>query len=217
MKKLILNLLIIVIAIPVKSQIQFGVKAGANISNIIGDNNHSINSITYPQKSIQYLTKLGYNGGIFIAVPIKGKFSLQPELIYSLQGARFRMQNVDVSGNLLNGGTGHLNLSYVQIPVLAKFTFHHKFYAQTGPQIGFLVSAEENNNEEQSYYVKSSFHSVDIAWGAGIGFTCPSGTGFDLRYTIGITSIDNNSGYFNDHNSNLQLGIFFLIRGDKHD
>jgi hypothetical protein len=205
------------IAIAAKAQIQFGVKAGANISNIIGDHNHDINTGEYPQNGIQYKTKIGYNGGVFVTIPIKGKFSLQPELIYSLQGASFTLHNTDVSGNIISNGTGHLNLSYVQIPVLAKFTFHHRFYAQTGPQIGLLVSAKQNNYEGQSYSVGSSFQSVDIAWGVGIGYTCPSGTGFDLRYDLGLSSIDKNPNDTEDHNSNLQLGIFCLIRGGKHD
>jgi len=216
MKKIILNLLIIVIAIPVFAQMQFGVKVGANISNIIGDHNQNINSNEYSQDGIQYTTKIGYNGGVFITVPIKGKFSLQPELIYSSQGARFKILDVDVSGNILNEGTGHLNLSYVQVPLLAKFTFHHKFYVQTGPQIGLLVSAKEYNTGEQSYHVESSFQSADIAWGIGIGYTSLSGTGFDLRYNLGLNSIDKNSSDFNDHNSNLQLGVFCVIRRRKH-
>lgn len=220
MKKIILSLLIIVVAISAKSQIQFGVKVGANISNIIGDHNNSINTNEYPQNGLQYSTRLGYNGGVFVSIPIKGKFSLQPELIYSLQGASFKILNRDAEGLVIDNSTGHLNLSYAQIPVLAKFTFHHKFYLQTGPQIGLLVTAKQNNNNVgeggESYYVKSSFQSVDIDWGVGIGYTSPSGTGFDLRYNIGITSIDKNLSGFGDHNSNLQVGIFCPIRRGKY-
>jgi hypothetical protein len=202
MKKLILNLLIIVIAIPVKSQIQFGVKGGGNFSTITGGSQHAA----------KYTTKIGFNGGVFVNIPVKKEFSLQPELIYSLQGGSAEVQNVDVSGNLLSTGTSKLNLTYIQMPLFAKFTFQHKFYLQTGPQVGLLISAKEKR-EGKTNDVKSSFQSADLDWEAGLGYTWPIGLGFDLRYNIGLIDIVKNPDEY--HNSNLQIDLFYQFGRNK--
>jgi hypothetical protein len=223
MKKVILSLSIIAIAtVSANAQIKFGIKGGMNASNIIGDHSLSADE-TGNQDNLQYTTKIGYNLGAFVNLPIKGKFSLQPEVMYSLQGANYKITDEDEFGDV-STSTGHLNLSYVQVPILAKFTFGHKFYAQTGPQFGFLMSAKDKFSGG-SDDVKSSFQSFDFAWGLGIGYTLPMGVGFDLRYNIGITAIDKTSSDDNsgdgldlkDHNSNLQVGIFYVFGGNHND
>jgi len=223
MKKIILSLSIIAVAtMSANAQIKFGLKGGMNASNIIGD--HNLNaSETLNQDNLQYTTKIGYNVGAFVNLPIKGKFSLQPEVMYSLQGANYKITSDDGSGNI-STFTGHLNLSYLQVPILAKFTFGHKFYAQTGPQFGFLMSAKDKFTGG-SDDVKSSFQSFDFSWGLGIGYTLPMGVGFDLRYNIGITAIDKTSSSDNsgdglglkDHNSNLQVGVLYQFGGNGND
>lgn len=226
-EKIILSLSIIAIAtMSANAQIKFGIKGDMNASNIIGD--HSLNAEeTGDQDNLQYTTKIGYNLGAFVNLPIKGKFSLQPEVICSLQGANYKITDTEddeFGDETTSTSTGHLNLSYIQVPILAKFTFGRKFYAQTGPQFGFLMSAQDKYSGG-SDDVKSSFQSFDFAWGLGIGYTLPMGVGFDLRYNIGITAIDKNSSDddngdgldLKDHNSNLQVGVFYVFGGNHND
>ena len=223
MKKIILSLSIIAMAtLSANAQIKFGIKGGLNAANIIGD--HSLNADESGNSdNLQYTTRIGYNFGAFVNLPIKGKFSLQPEVMYSLQGANYKITNTDDLGDV-SSSTGHLNLSYIQVPVLAKFTFGHKFYLQTGPQFGFLTSAKDKF-DGGSDDVKSSFQSFDFAWGVGIGYTMPMGLGFDFRYNFGITAIDKNNEDndggdgldLKDHNSNLQLGVLYQFGGNHDD
>jgi len=71
----------------------FGVRAGLNISNFKGDvENNS--------------AKIGQQLGIFGEFKISEKFTLQPELVYSWQGANFE----DGSDNL-----GYLNVTLPKI------------------------------------------------------------------------------------------------------
>jgi Outer membrane protein beta-barrel domain len=224
MKKIILSLSILAIAtLSANAQIKFGLKAGANVSNIIGDHSLSADE-TEDENSLQFTTKFGFNAGAFVNLPIKGKFSIQPEVIYSLQGANYKITNTDELSGDQTVSTGHLNLTYVQVPILAKLTFAHKFYLQTGPQLGFLMSAKDKFSGGTAD-VKSNYQSIDFAWGIGLGYTLPMGVGFDIRYDLGITAVDKTSSDDNsgadsglkDHNSNLQVGVFYQFGGNHDD
>jgi hypothetical protein len=226
MKKIILSLSIIAIAtLSANAQIKFGLKGGLNASNIIGDHSLNADENNDAAFTLQYLTKVGYNFGAFVNLPIKGKFSLQPEVMYSFQGAKFKATTTDGFGDQTTTD-GQQNLSYIQIPVLAKLTFNHKFYIQTGPQFGFLAAAKAKDNGGSYGDDKSSFQSFDFAWGIGLGYTMPMGLGFDIRYNLGITSVDKNTDQNNDggdgtglkdHNSNIQIGVLYQFGGNHED
>jgi hypothetical protein len=211
MKKIILSLLIAASAtMYAKAQVKFGIKGGANLSSIIGEHTPAAN-----RSSVQYISKLGYNAGAFVNFPIKGCFSLQTELLYSLEGANnYKVISSNAEGELTSSYTfGHLNLSYIQVPVLAKFALPYKLYVLTGPQIGFLTSAKINyETGDGAYDVRSSFHPVDFAWGVGIGYKIPTGPNVDVRYNISINSIDKASDN-GGRNSNLEVGLFYIFSG----
>ncbi len=76
--------------------------------------------------------KLAFNAGAFVALPLFNEFSLQPEVVYSGQGSKFSE----------SGFTGTVNANYVNVPVLFKYNNPTGFFAETGPQLGFLMSAK---------------------------------------------------------------------------
>ncbi len=53
-----------------QAQVQFGVKAGANLSGITGDN-----------EGLE--SKIGFNAGVFAEIPVATKFSVKPEAVLS--------------------------------------------------------------------------------------------------------------------------------------
>ncbi len=67
------------------------------------------------------------------SIPLFSTCSLQPEVLYSGQGAKF-------SDSLV---TGKLNYGYLNVPVLFKYQHASGLFAETGPQVGFLLSAKE--------------------------------------------------------------------------
>ncbi|MDR0659553.1 MAG: PorT family protein [Prevotellaceae bacterium] len=72
MKKVLLVVtLMLTIGIVANAQLKFGVKAGANISNIAVDADN----------------KVGFNTGVFGEFKIS-KFAIQPEVLFSMQGAK---------------------------------------------------------------------------------------------------------------------------------
>src|SRR5450631_3642246 len=105
------------------AQVQFGVKAGYNLANITQSGG----------SAEDVKAKSDFNAGLFASVPLFSSCTLQPEVLYSGQGTA-----VNESGE-----TAKLNLGYLNIPVLFKYQHASGVFAETGPQIGFLLSAKD--------------------------------------------------------------------------
>lgn len=194
MKKLALVFLAGISMATAKAQIQFGVKAGANFSNLrFSDKGDA--SIS---------TKVDFNGGVLVNIPLVSKLSLQPEVVYSGQGAKYSESGID----------GKYSFAYINIPVLVKYKFACGFFAETGPQFGILASATAKS-EGTSTDVKGQLKSTDLAWSLGVGYMLPIHLGFDVRYNIGLNNIDKDNADTKIKNGTLQAGVFFLFGGKK--
>ncbi len=165
-----------------------GIKGGLNAFTVSNDNN-SDNDF-----------KLGFNLGLLGHFHITDQFALQPEIVFSTQGAKFTEAGTDFN----------LNLNYINIPVLLQYMFDNGFRLQAGPQVGILASAnlEANNN---SLDVSDDFESLDLGLSVGFSYVNPeSNFGYDLRYNHGLSSI-NASNNVNAYNRGIQLGVFYLF------
>ena len=160
---------------------KFGVKGGVNFANLSGDIEDNS-------------TKVGFNVGSFVEIKISDKFSLQPELLFSTQGTKEEYSET-FNGTTINYDS-KLNLSYLNIPVMAKFYVADKFSLEAGPQIGFLLSAKtktevtdgtNSSSEEEDF--KDNVESTDFGlnFGAGYDFTSNLSAGF--RYNLGLSNV----------------------------
>lgn len=169
-------------------KVNFGIKGGFNIYNINNDNN------------TEYDAKPGFNVGLLGHIHLTRQLALQPELVYSLQGAKYTVSNVDTK----------INLGYINVPVLFQYMFDNGFRLQAGPQVGFLVNAKSKTGSV-SVDVKDDVKPVDFALSAGIGYVHPpSGFGIDARYNLGLSDINENAA-FKSTNRGAQLGVFYLF------
>lgn len=183
MKKVFLSFVLAASFLGASAQVQFGVKAGANIANLTGDDADGSKS------------KFGLNAGAFVEIPVAEKFSVKPELVYSLQGAKGEDDSDE-----------KLNLSYINIPVLAKYNIAEGFFAETGPQIGFLVSAKAKDGDDDTD-VKDAFKSTDFSWALGLGYELPAGFGINARYNFGLSKITEIES--ETKNGVFQVGVFY--------
>ena len=167
------------------TQAELGLKAGVNLANV-SDNEAS---------SIDSRTGL-YIGGL-AHIHMSPELALQPEVVYSAQGAQYR------------GGTSKLD--YINIPVMLQYMFGTGFRLETGPQLGILTSAKFKNNNGTEDNIKSSIKSTDFSWGFGASFLTRSGLGIGARYNLGINNIYLNSPY-EIKNRVWQLGLFYQAR-----
>ncbi len=171
------------------NHVTFGVKGGLNVYNIRNDNN------------VKYDTKLGFHLGMLGHVHLSKQFALQPELLYSDQGAKYTIANNEFK----------LNLGYINVPVMLQYMFDNGFRLQAGPQVGFLTRAKSVANNTKTD-VKDNFKTVDFAVGFGAGYVNPkSGLGIDARYNLGLSDINENSTV-KSTNRGFQVGLFYLMK-----
>ena len=189
MKKLLLTAAIAVFTLSsVNAQdITFGAKAGINIANLdVTDAN--IDSRT------------SFHLGVTAEFEISDTFSIQPELLYSAQGATESDTYED--SFIRSVSESEWKLNYIQIPIMAKFYVSEGLSLEAGPQIGFLASAEvDSDSTETSLFDGSSVStsstvdakeivkSVDFGLNFGLGYKLDSGLNFALRYNLGLSNI----------------------------
>ena len=166
-----------------QAQAKFGGKVGFNFSDLAGDDDAQ--------------SKTGYNIGGFSEIPFAPMFVVRPELVFSSQGARTEVNAVDYK----------FKLNYFNIPVLVKYNTSSGFLAETGPQLGFLVSAKAKANDVL-IDVDNQFTSTDFSWAFGLGYELAEfALGVNFRYNLGLVNIAD-GGNSDLKNSVFQLGVY---------
>jgi hypothetical protein len=194
MKKILLSIFACSSLVFASAQVQFGVKAGYNLASVSQSGSQNDNGLK---------SKSGFHGGVFASLPIAESFFLQPELVYSGQGA----------SETQNNETINLNYNYLNIPVLAKYQSAMGLFAETGPQVGFLLSANVSGGGV-SMDIKDQSQSIDFSWAFGVGYKLSNiPLGIDARYNLGFTNILKDSPDETVKNSVFQIGLFYMFGG----
>ncbi len=189
MKKLLIVIVSVVSVSIANAQTQFGVKGGVNISTITGDN------------SSVFSSSIAAHAGGQVSFKLDKQFSLQPEFVFSFEGAKFNT----------NGVTGRASGNYINIPVLGQYHPGSGFILQSGPQMGLLLSASMKVTNQGSHNIKDQMKSTDFSWVFGTSFVPEkSKLGFSIRYNLGLSNINAGAGPSN-HTSCWQLGTFILL------
>ena len=162
-------------------KLKFGIKGGLNFASVSGDNSREKKVVT------------SFNFGFLSEIPVSGKFSFQPELMYSGQGYSF------------NNNT--IALSYLNIPLMGKYYLTKGLSVEAGPQIGFLLAAKNEKID-----VKNSFNTFDFGVNFGLGYKLDNGLNFGVRYNQGLTDINNiDNSSIKNKNSVFQLSVGYFI------
>ena len=175
------------------AQFAFGIKGGANISNVNGNDVSGTNSL------------VGFNAGVYLKLPVTRRLSIQPEVLYSGQG--FKQTG--------GGYTLTQNENYINVPVLLKYTHFTGVFIETGPQVGFLASARLTS-QGVSATDKADYNSADFSWVLGVGVKIPATpVSLDARYNFGLSNIINNGAGGGDqnsvHNGSFQIGVMIRL------
>lgn len=163
-----------------------GVKAGLNLSSITDRD-----------------MKPGYNVGFLAHLRMGTSWALQPEVVYSNQGAKYT----------LSGGEKHnLNLNYINVPLLFQYNATPSLRLQTGPQVGFLTSVHDKvGSTDTNFFNKNDFKDTDFSWSLGASYVGAGGIGVDARYNIGLSDI-NEAGPATIKNNVAQIGVFMMLQ-----
>ena len=155
-----------------------------------------LNSYTVENYYTDFDSKIGFNLGLMGHFHLDDRLGLQPEIVLSMQGAK--------SGNT------ELMLDYINVPILFQYMFDNGFRLQAGPQIGFLLNAELDNNGT-SLDIKNDIKPIDLSLSMGVSYVNPAtGFGIDARYNLGLSDITENSNA-KSTNRGIQVGVFYLF------
>ena len=189
MRKIALLIALTIFGLTQANAQNFGFKGGYNYSSFNGD--------VAKDNTLKGLS--GFYVGALLELPLGDVISLQPEVIYSRQGAAWEKDyNIPIlgKGSLKND----IKLDYLNIPVMAKVNLGPLFL-QGGVQFGFLVGKPETSSTVNGRRVteeldKDAYASFDFGVGAGLGVNLSQHFFIEARYTHSLTNAldpDNNS------------------------
>jgi len=189
MKKNILLVLACSATLMLSSQKGFHIGAGGSFNTtwILNQNNYgTLAAFSTPivkQSEMNYKPTWGGNAGIVLGYNGDKNWGIQAEIQYNVTGQKYEdnfLGPATIPEGTLGAGGGRVNvkrevkLSYIQIPVMAKFTSNKghiaKAYIMVGPQFGVRVSASEEvkvadfvySSEPLAYTSNEKFQTFDV-------------------------------------------------------
>ena len=185
MRKWILGMLLLTLSWQAEAQlVRFGIKGGANFSNFSGG-----------VSGIDYKSKTNWHGGAVLQIQVTDSFEIQPELLYSSQGAK--IENWD-----------DVNLDYVSVPVLAKFAIMpSRLTLDVGPQFSFLMDDSKGVWEDLT---NGDGKTETFDFGVAGGLTLELSHHFWVqgRYVWGLSEVSRDAEL---KNSTFQLSLVYLF------
>ena len=187
-----------------ENKARFGIKAGLNISNMYTKDVQDKNTI------------FGFNGGLFLKVPVTSNFAVQPELLYTTKGS-------ELTYNSFVTGKASFTLNYVEMPVLAVINLTKIVNIYGGVYISTLTSVVVKNKSDVDLFnfenelKKSDFEMYDwgLVGGAGLDFNKVS---LGIRYEYGMKPVGKERSFLGQsyrfpdaRNSTIQIYLSISI------
>jgi hypothetical protein len=166
------SLLCLLIALPLMTLAQIGLKAGVNFANVT------------KASSINSSSRSGFMIGAFLAPQSKGIMSSLTELVYSKQGYNFQTGTK----------TGNVNLDYILIPQLMGINITKFVQLQLGAQMAFLINAKADsstNNGSSAPYasIMNYYNKFDYGYAVGAEIHPFKGLLIGARYNVSLGKV----------------------------
>ncbi len=165
---------------------KFGVKGGANLSNLRGDDVVATNDPTIRIGNAD-ARLTGFVGGVFVR--FGSSIFIQPELLLSQKGGAFNVFRSGV-GNQMN--TVNVRFTNLDVPVLLGIRIGDVLRINAGPIASLRLS--ENGGLRDALdrvgatSVEDNFKQAALGYQAGVGFDIGN-LSLDLRYEGNVTNI----------------------------
>ncbi len=189
----------------------FGVKAGLNYSSIVGD---LTDGITF---------RFSGHGGVFLEIVFSEKFGFQPELLYSSQGFQFSSDLFAIDGNDPADGNKfrtNVQLNYLTVPLVAKFSLNERYSVEFGPQFGFLLNQvtkiknldESNDSLSNGRSTISGNFQSDYGMAVGLGMRLNEEFSLSPRVYLGLRNrLNGIEGNLQNYNVAIQVSLNYII------
>ena len=184
MKKTIATLILLVLGTGLSQAqlLQFGIKGGVNFANYTGGD----------VSGVDFKTITSYHAGMVMELKVLENLAIQPELLYSTQGAELE----DLGDQVKN------ELGYLSIPVLAKFYLtSNKLSLELGPQASFLVS-------ERNEVDANDTNSFEFGIAGGLSYKITKSIFVSGRYVAGLTEAKKDADV---KNSLIQFSVGYMF------
>ena len=164
--------------------------------------------------------KSGFIGGTFFRISISKHVSFQPELLYAIKGDSRDGAIIDTVSKVPRYGTLKTQLTYLEIPLIVRLRLRFgpgwipAVYA--GPVVSVLQTAKVVFEDEETveFQINDAVTRTDLGLVLGGGVNFPFGTGYlttEIRYTLGMNSIDQSGLGRNVYNHSLSFMAGFMF------
>lgn len=192
MKRTLLIICISFLISPLFAQTDFGLKAGANFSNL-----------NFSNKKYSTSFILGVHAGAFYNYNIAEKAAIQGELLFSTEGNKWKTTST----------TARVNETQVRIPILLQYHLAENIYAEAGPQYSLLLAISQTRDGEEKENIKEYYKTGTFGFGIGAGYMFTGnleGLRAGLRYNGDFSKINSEDVGGNDlKNRVIQLSFMY--------
>jgi hypothetical protein len=188
MKKGFLLLAFLIFATAVQAQI--GIRAGIGSSNFSnGDVQRGFTSLIRP------------HFGVYYGINAMEKLTVEPGLFFSGKGIR-------TCCNTITKKEFEESLSYLDIPVLVRYSLSPAFNVFAGPQAGFLL-ARTYTSGDQKFTETAPVGGYEIGGVFGVGYQLTADINIQTSYDFGIVPFKYFQADVNNTVFKLSLGYTF--------
>ncbi len=182
-----------------------GIKGGLNISNLIVDDVNDRNP------------RYGFHAGVYAQLFSSEAFAIQPEVNFSTKGnkAEYNFGVIDQETKI--------NLSYIDIPVLAVFKLGRAAEIHAGAYWAYMVGANVDTDgdlgDDFRRVDRDNFEDWDYGLVGGLGFNLGESAQLGARYNYGLKEIAASRGaraiLGDTKNSVLQFYLAFNLAANS--
>ena len=191
-------------------KVNFGVKAGLNLS-----------TWNYDDASL----RPGFHAGGFATVQFSRMFAVQPEVMYSMEGAAWEGK-LDAFGFSLANAKVTSTVHKLNVPVMLQFTPISMLTIEAGPQFGFNLAVSHHSKSNIAGIVetesdvdvdKENYNMFEMGIAAGLKLNLTRNMAIGARYVYGISPIFDEGRLFSRqvtdavHTSNIMVSLNFAF------
>ncbi len=158
--------------------LEIGIKGGLNYANQTGS-------------EIRTEAITSYHAGLYTNFSLFKGVSVQPELLYTTQGATYKNALKEYKNEL----------GYISIPLLLKIDITKSLSLELGPQAAFLL-------EDKDAFDPEDQNTFDFSANAGIALKLTERLGLQARYNAGLTEATKNAQI---KNNVIQLSAYIQV------
>lgn len=187
------------------SKTRYGIKAGIDLM--------TLGSATSNGVSINYQSRVGFQGGFYAEESLSENVSFSPSVLYTQKGGDF---NPTISGVSFKGST---QINYIDVPLLFAFKLQSNISFYAGPQVSFLLSqrttatgtmgsATATNTTTSTDGLRKTIFGANL----GAGYKFSKNVGVNLNYIFDLQHVaESGSNDSGEKNSGFVLTVGYLF------